>query len=486
MGLGLGMALVLTAPEWAGAPWAMDSDRPELNRMAAVAVLMAVWWVTEAVPLAVTSLIPLAAFPFLGILDHKTVANQYFNQNIVLFLAGFLIALAIENSGLHRRIALNIVVSTGNRPALIVLGFMVATALLSMWISNTATTLMMLPIAVGILAHLDAESLNLPPDKRPRGSLAPSLLLGIAYAASLGGNATKVGTLPNIAFASLYEEHYGRAIDFMDWMWVALPISVILVAVTWAWLVFVMFRPRLRHSIDAHKVVVEQLQALGRMRQAEFRALVVLVNTALLWIFREPVEGWGWAPALGYGGVNGLIGDSTPAVLMAILCFVIPSGGQPGEPLLKWSDSVRVPWGVLLLLGGGLALARGLSGTGLDGFLGERLAEALAGQSVLVMMLLSTAGVTTLTELTSNTATLQMIFPLLASTLDQLELTPMLLLMPAAMAVNCAFMLPVATPPNAIVYGSGRIHMRQMVAAGVMLNILAVLVIVAVIWLMFR
>lgn len=451
--------------------------------MAAVALLMAVWWMTEAVPLAVTALVPLAAFPLLGLMDHKTVANQYVDQNIILFLSGFLIALAIENSGLHRRIALNIVALTGNRPSLIILGFMVATAFLSMWLSNTATTLMMLPIALGLLVQLDTGPAESAAGAKPLRPLGPPLLLGIAYSASLGGNATKIGTPPNISFASLFETRYETAIDFMGWLTYALPISVVLIAFTWIWLSFVIFRPQLSADESDADVVHRELAALGPMAKAEWRAMFVLMTAAGLWIGLEPYEGYGLGPLLGYGGTK-LLGDSTPAVLVAIACFIIPSGKRPGASLLQWSDAVRVPWGVLLLFGGGLALAKGLTSSGLDQYLGAQLAQAIEGQPTWLMMLVSTAGVTTLTEFTSNTAAIQMVFPLLAGTVDRLSLEPMLLLLPAAMACNCAFMLPVATPPNAIVYGSGHVSIRDMVFAGLGLNIAAVLIITAMTFLL--
>ncbi|TWT34787.1 SLC13 family permease [Blastopirellula retiformator] len=470
-GLAIAIGLIV-APYFGGE---LRPGEPKLNYMAGITALMAVWWVTEALPMAATALVPLALMPLLGIESMADVSASYGSRFIYLFLGGFLIALAVEESGLHRRLALSIVYSVGDRPRRIVLGFMIATAALSMWISNTATTLLMLPIAASILTRVDAGKMSL----ERRVNLGAALMLGIAYAASIGGVATIVGTPPNIAFKGFYDSTFPNAepVSFLSWMILALPFSLGFLAIGWGLMTYWIFPCGSDASIGGREVINEELEKLGSMSAAEWRVGAVFTITALLWILRQPVKGWGWGPLLD----NKFVDDGTAAILMALCCFFLPSGKVDGSRLLNWKSTTRIPWGVLLLFGGGVALAGGLEETGLDRYLGDRLAAAMEGLPPLAMAALTANGMIWLTELTSNLASVEMLNPVLASTAEQLQVSPLLLLIPSTLAASCAFMMPVATPPNAIVYSSGRVTMRQMVKAGFVLNLVSLALIVLVI-----
>jgi sodium-dependent dicarboxylate transporter 2/3/5 len=455
----------------------LDPQRPEINAAAAVTVLMAVWWLTEALPLPATALVPLVLFPALRVLPMSEVAPQYADATIFLFFGGFLVALGIEESGLHRRIALRIVAAMGDHPRRIVLGFMLATALLSMWLSNTATALMLLPIATSVVTQAEKSS----GAASPRG-FAVALLLGIAYAASIGGFATLVGTPPNAAFLRHFAARFPEApppVTFGGWMLLAVPLSLALLTGTWWLLVGYLFRVPAVSMLGGRDVIGQQLAALGPMRPAEWRMLILFLVTAALWITREPVEGWGWAVALGLveqtaAGSRRWVDDATVAVGMGLLCFIIPRGGGQRQPLLTWEAARRLPWGVLLLFGGGVALADGMTRSGLAAYLGQRLSQLMADMAPLGMTALVTSGVTFLTELTSNLATVNMICPVLADAAVGRGIDPRLLMVPATLAASCAFMLPVATPPNAIVYSSGHVRMYDMARAGLLVNLLSI------------
>jgi sodium-dependent dicarboxylate transporter 2/3/5 len=480
-GLVLGLVLALmvgSGPHWG---FSLDStlstaDQFQLSAMAATALLMAIWWLTEAIPLAATALVPLVLFPALRILPSREVAAAYGDHVIFLFLGGFLIALAVEESGLHRRVALATVAALGDNPRRVVLGFMAATAGLSMWISNTAATMLMLPIAVSVLGQTDQIEGEKPQESEEGFGVA--LLLGIAYAASIGGVATLIGTPPNIAFKAQFEQQFVTRppVTFFQWMVLALPLALLFLVIAWLLLTRWVFRLSSARLSQSRSIATEQLRSLGRMTKAERRVAVIFVVTALMWILREPVAGVGWSPLLGYE--KGTVTDGTVAILMAILCFMIPSGTTPGRPLLLWTAARRVPWGLLLLFGGGLALAAGLTETGLDVYLGERMAVVLAAIPQLGQMAAVAFGMTWLTEMTSNTASVNMICPILAGTAKQLGCSPLLLMLPATLAASCAFMLPVATPPNAIVYGSGRLRIADMIKAGFWLNLIGVILVV--------
>jgi sodium-dependent dicarboxylate transporter 2/3/5 len=468
--------------------FALDPQRPQLGAMAAVTLLMAVWWLTEAVPLAATALVPLVAFPLCNIMPSSQVAAQYGNKLIFLFLGGFLIALAVERSGLHRRIALLIVKTIGDSPRRVVLGFMLATAGLSMWLSNTATTVMMLPIALSILAQAEAHG-----DGSRNRRMSVALLLGIAYSASIGGIGTLIGTPTNVAFSAFWsqwiETHPDASpITFFHWMTMALPFVLVMLLATWAMLVWVICPVGSKQFLGGKSVAADELAKLGPMTPAQWRMLTIFLTTALLWILRNPVDGWGWAQWLVNGNVIPnvkTVGDETVAMMMALVCFAVPSGGHSaGKPtgrLLDWPTALRVPWGILLLFGGGLALAAGMGASGLDQYLGGQLKLLLENLSETWQIAATASGMTILTELTSNVASLQMILPVLGGAADQLGVNPLTLMIPATLAASCAFMLPVATPPNAIVFGSGHLKISDMVKAGLWLNGLGtVLIVIAV------
>jgi len=470
-------------PQRLSAALTLDPEKLALNAMAAVAALMAVWWLTEAIPMAATALVPLALYPLLGVMSAEKVAPEYGKHLVFLFLGGFLVALAIEESGLHRRIALHIVAAMGDNPRRIVAGFMVATAVLSMWISNTATTLMMLPIGASILVQADRAGV----EEQHRRRLGVNIMLGIAYAASIGGVGTLIGTPPNLAFKAIYEQDMPDQpkIEFFQWMVMAVPFSAVFLLAAWLLLVRVIFPLGARPLLGGSDVGRQELQKLGRLSKAEVRMAIIFFITAMLWILREPMPGFGWGPLL-LGDNSGLVKDSTSAVLMAIVCFIVPSGAEQGGALLHWETTRRLPWGILLLFGGGLALAAGMHETGLDAYLGARLADTIAplpgaGKAALIAF-----GMTWLTELTSNLASVQMLIPVLSKASLDLDTPPLVLMIPATLSASCAFMLPVATPPNAIVYGSGRVQMRDMIKAGVVLNLVGIVLVVVTVWLLGR
>jgi sodium-dependent dicarboxylate transporter 2/3/5 len=428
--------------------------------------------------MAATALLPLVYFPTLNIMPAKDVAAEYGDPVIFLFLGGFLIALAVEQSGLHRRVALWIVSFMGDRPHRLVFGFMLGTALLSMWISNTATVMLMLPIAVSVLAQADSQGDE--PDRQRRFGVV--LLLGIAYAASIGGMGTLIGTPPNVAFKAIYDDEFpshdavAPEISFFRWMVMAVPFSLLFLVVAWLLLTRVIFPVPGASLLGGRDVIGEQLRGLGRMTKAEFRTAIVFLVTGLLWVFREPLPGLGWSACLQFE--EGYVKDGTVAMLMALMCFIIPSGTRPDAALLEWKSVRRVPWGLLILFGGGLALARGMEHTGLDEYLGRQLAGVLQSLPDVGKMAATASGMTSLTELTSNTASVNMISPVLARAAQRLQVPPLMLMLPATLAASCAFMLPVATPPNAIVYGSGRLRIYDMIKAGLWLNVVGVVLVV--------
>ena len=436
--------------------------------VAAIGVLMATLWITESMPLPATSLLPLVLFPLAGVGGVSETAAPYAHPLIFLFMGGFMLALAIESSGLHRRVALAILRRSGTAPDRLVLGFMLVTALLSMWISNTATTIMMLPIALSVLRLLGDGS---------HTPLGAGLVLGIAYAASIGGMATIIGTPPNAFLVGFLESSYGIRIGFGRWLAVGLPLALVLLPVTWLILTRWIF-PAVRESGAGARALLErEADALGPMSTHERRVGIVFGATALAWMLREPITSLGWvaqhAPALTR------LTDAGVAMSAAVVLFALPAGGASGRRMLGWEEAARLPWGVLLLFGGGLSLARAVRESGLDEWLGAPVA-GLGDVPLVVVLLVVVALIVFLTELTSNTATCATFLPVLAAAAVALDREPLLLVVPAALAASCAFMMPVATPPNAIVFGSGHVEMRQMVRAGVWLNLVAILVLVLV------
>jgi sodium-dependent dicarboxylate transporter 2/3/5 len=472
---------------------------PETTRMAAIAIWMAVWWITEAVPLGVTALLPVALYPPLGIMSGRQVAPLYFNSIIFLFLGGFLVALAMERWGLHRRIALRILGLVGGGPCRLVLAFLVAPAALSMWISNTATTMMMVPIAAAVIgggtttaSDRDAQAGTEPasgPGPDSPGGFAPALLLATAYGASIGGLATLVGTPPNPLLVRNLALLFPAApeISFAQWFVFALPLSLVLLLAAWVVLMAVFGLRRSQPPAGAGRLAEERAR-LGPPSQAERFVAAVFILMAVLWLTRAGLDLGdrslpGWASLFAHGE---LIDDGTVAVAVALLLFVLPATWQPGAPrLMDWPTARRLPWGIVLLFGGGFALAQGFVDSGLAAWLGGCMG-GLAGLPVVLIILSVSLIMTFLTELTSNTATAQMALPILASVAVALHVHPLLLLVPATLSASCAFMLPVATPPNAIIFGTGRLRVAQMARAGIVLNLVGAVLITAGILLLGR
>ncbi len=449
----------------------LDPARPEMTHTLIVAILMAVWWITEVIPLAVTSLLPVALFPLLGIMNGKDVAAAYFNDVIFLFMGGFMVALAMQRWGLHKRIALNILRFTGVKPASILLGFMFASFFLSMWISNTATAMMMLPIALSVIDQLEKQS-------NQQSRLGIGLLLGVAYGASTGGMATLVGTPPNLSFSRIFHIYFPDApeISFANWFVFGLPLAVTMLVIIWTYLLLV-FGKQKRTQILKTDIFHVELNKLGKITSEEKAVFVVFCLMALLWIFRADLD-FGWVTLPGWSSVfpqPQLITDGTVAILMALVLFLWPSKSKGGA-LLDWTTARQLPWRILLLFGGGFALASGFKVSGLSLWFGSHL-EFVSEYPVLFVIAGIAFMMTFLTELTSNTATTEMILPVLAGIAIHTEINPLLLMIPATLSASMAFMLPVATPPNAIVFGSGRITMRQMAINGLLLNLLGVIVI---------
>ncbi|WP_100658286.1 SLC13 family permease [Alteromonas flava] len=425
---------------------------------AAVTVLVGTLWVTEALPIPVTSLIPFVAFPLVGVLDHKTAASALGNHVIVLLMGAFMLSKALEKSGVHVRLAFNMLKLTGTHSARrIVLAFMLTAAILSMWISNSATTLMLVPLGLAVVAHL----------QQPR--LAIVLLLAIAYAASLGGVGTPIGTPPNIIFMSVYEEFTGKQMSFLDWMQYGVPIVVVAIPLMALWL-----------TRGIGRLPVSPIPQQPPWAAAEKRVLSVFGVIALAWVFRPYWSAFFNAPG---------IGDSTVALLGVVLMCLIPSGHTDPETqkpsyLLDWQTAQQIPWGMLLLFAGGICIASAFTASGLSQLIGEGLSGFTALPLILLVLAICLA-VSFLTEITSNTATATLLMPILASAAMANNIDPALLMIPAAISASCAFMLPVATAPNAIVYGTGKIAISTMAKEGAALNVMVAIVAAIVISLQF-
>jgi sodium-dependent dicarboxylate transporter 2/3/5 len=435
---------------------APDGLDPAAWRTAAVGLLMAVWWITEAIPIAATALVPLVLFPLLGIAEIDGAASPYANPLIFLFMGGFIIAQAMQVWRLHRRIALGIVRAVGVHPSSIIIGFILSSAFLSMWVSNTATALMMLPIGLSIIDltrdRLQAQGERMPPH------FGIVLVLSIAYACNIGGMGTLIGTPPNALLAGFFSESYGVEVGFAQWMIVGLPLvggalPLLYTVLTWVYPVKI-------DQLPGGAQIIEDEQAkLGAMSTAELRVAVVFGGAALLWMTRPLLSDL--IPGLSDAGI---------AIAAGLALFLIPAGTE-SRALLNWVDAEELPWGVLLLFGGGLSLASAISNTGLANWLGQGV-SALGGWPILVIILGTVALIVTLTEITSNTATTAAFLPILGAVAVGLGENPFLLAVPAALSASCAFMLPVATPPNAIVYGSNLLSIPQMSRVGVWLNLL--------------
>ncbi len=451
-------------------------DNLPASRLAAVALLMAVWWVSDAIPLFATALLPLFLFPLLGILGGRETAPIYFNSTIVLFLGGFMIALTMEKWDLHRRIALAIIHAVGGGPARIVLGFMLAAAFLSMWISNTATAVMMVPIGLAMILQIEEEF-----GTESSHTFSVGLMLRIAYACSIGGLATLVGTPPNLSFVRIFAILFPDAPDiaFGQWIIMALPLSAVMLLLAWVFITRLFYRAPPGLKVD-REVVEAERRALGSVSYEEKVVMAVFAATAFLWVFRLDLE-FGFATLPGWSRLlpfPEMIDDGTVAIAMASLLFFIPSRDRSkGNGRVMGPDVIpRLPWDIVLLFGGGFALAAGFQRTGLAQLIGEQFG-ALAGMPTFVLILMVCLMLTFLTELTSNTATTEMILPVLAAIGVATGIHPLILMIPATLSASCAFMMPVATPPNAIIFGSGEVRIAQMARAGIWLNLIGILLV---------
>ncbi|MEO0608134.1 MAG: SLC13 family permease [Pseudomonadota bacterium] len=458
--LGPGLALLLLL---IGAP-----DGLSFSAWATGALLawMAVWWATEPIPIPVTSLLPLVIVPLIGAGSLREASAGYSSPIVMLLLGGFIIALGIERWNLHKRIALNIVSRVGSHPAALILGFMIATALLSMWISNTATTLMMVPIAISAAVALKDET----------GRFVTALLLGVCYAASIGGVATPIGTPTNLIAIQWLEDNAGSTIGYAQWMSFGVPALVLLVPV--AWWVVTRNLPRLADGESALQEVQSQREALGGVTAPEARAALVFGVVALLWVARVPLqmtaraEGWDlpWLLAMSDMGI---------AAAGAVTMFLVPAGKAHKRALLNWEEAVKLPWGVLILFGGGISLGQAVTRTGLSTWIGDQM-TALSVLPPIFFIAAVVALVIFLTELTSNVATMTTLAPILGALAAAIGAAPASLLAPAAVAASCAFMLPVATAPNAIIYATDKVPIGQMIARGVRINLIGIVIISAV------
>lgn len=464
VGLFLGPVLFLIMM-LSGAPGGLGDDG---WATAAIGVLMAVWWATEAVPIAITALLPLVVFPLLGIATIQETAAPYSNKVIYLFLGGFIVAFAMQRWNLHRRIALSVLKYAGGNGRSLVGGFMLSSALISMWVMNTSTTMMMLPIAVSIIAviHKTVNTLN----DKGREDFQFSLLLGVAYGATIGGMATLVGTAPNAMFAAFMLENYNTSIDFSSWMMVGLPLSAMMLPLAWLALTRWVFKVDFVTSDEGLATLRRMKTEMGKITVPEKRVAVVFVLMAMSWIFR---------PALAKLPGLSALDDSLIALAGAILMFLVPSGDREDPLLLRWKYAEQLPWGVLILFGGGLTLAGAVSRTGLAAWLGGNL-HAVSELHLLVIVVLAASMIIFLTELTSNIATTATFLPVIGAIAIEAGVDPIVLAVPVTLAASCAFMLPVATPPNAIVFGSGLLTIPKMARAGLVLNLIGIVLVSAV------
>jgi len=434
----------------------------EATAALAIALWVGTWWVTEAVPIAVSALLPIVLFPLTGALDLGTTTAAYGHKYVFLYLGGFLLAIAIEKVNLHRRIALFIIASIGTRMRMIVLGFMVATAFLSMWISNTATSVMMLPIGLAIIAQY-RDHPDTPENEHTQ--FGKMLMLAIAYSASIGGIGTLIGTPPNLVLAGIVKELYGVEIGFLEWMLLALPLSILLLALCWVYLTRFAVKLKADDFTGGVEEIKRQREALGPIHRDEKKVGIVFLLTAVAWISRSFLL----SPILP------AIDDTIIALSAGIALFVIRGSNGKGA-ILSWDDSKRIPWGILILFGGGLAIAQGFKDTGLAQWFAEQLIT-LEFLPLIVMTLVLVAAINFLTEITSNLATTAMILPVLAPLAAAMGVHPYIFMIGATLAASCAFMLPVATPPNAVVFGSGYVSMKDMIRAGLGLNLISILLI---------
>lgn len=523
--IGFGLLLLATEMNWLSFSYGDTAYAPKVGRMFAITWLMASWWMTEAIPIPATSLLPFVLFPCLSIMPSGSVAKQYMNEIIMLFLGGFILALAIQKWDLHKRMSLHIVSRLGGSPALLVLGFMLASAGLSMWISNTATTMMLLPIALSVAQYYQQE------DEQHGRRLGLLLLLGVAYSASVGGIATLVGTPPNLSFVRIYRINFPDApeITFLQWLKIGLPITIVLLPLFWWIMTRVLFRDAVRHSSsqtqsEVKALLTRRLREMGPITRPQTIVLCIFAATAVLWMTRADIQLGkqtqipGWTTMLGltyqkktiryistHTATNHapstlpntytrrirskrkpLLGDGAVALMMALLLFLLPAGGakEPNERLMDWETANQLPWGMLLLFGGGFALAAGIKSSGMSAWVGEFFRwKGLSAWGPTAIILVICLLITFLTEFTSNTATVEITLAIvapIAAVFGGTGVHPLLLMLPITIAASCAFMMPVATPPNAIAYSSGYIPMPTMIRTGIILNVVSTIVITIV------
>jgi sodium-dependent dicarboxylate transporter 2/3/5 len=437
-------------------------------RTAAIGVLMAVWWATEAVPIAVTALLPLVVFPLLDIASIHDTARPYSNKVIYLFLGGFVVAFAMQRWNLHRRIALNVLRVVGGKGRSLIGGFMIASAVLSMWVTNTSTTMMLLPIAVSIIGVIHNSVATL--SDKGRKDFQYALLLGIAYSASIGGMMTLVGTAPNALLAAFMQDTYGSEIDFARWMLVGIPLALVMLPLSWLVLTRLVFKVDFVTSGEARSELARMVKEMGSISAPELRVAVIFAGMALLWMTR---------PLLTHLPGLAALDDASIAMAGAIALFIVPSGSKEDPLLLRWQYAERLPWGVLILFGGGLSLASAVSNTGLAGWLGTSL-QAIGDLPLWVIVAAAAAMIIFLTELTSNTATTATFLPVVGAIALEAGFDPIMLTVPVTLAASCAFMLPVATPPNAIVFGSGMLTIPKMARAGLALNLIGIVLVTVI------
>ena len=440
--------------------------------MLALTAWMAIWWITEALPIAGTALLPLVVLPLAGVLPIVDIASNYMDPTVMLYMGGFLLATAIEKWNLHQRIALNIINLLGTDLRRIVLGFILATGFLSMWISNSATALMMLPIGLAVVSQFKSHLGQ--GQEKLASHLGKNIMLGIAYSASIGGMATLIGTPTNNILRAVVEKLYNYTIDFNEWMLFALPFTMILTAICWIYLVnFGNPLPKNFKLNEAKSVISNQLNALGKITFEEKTVLVVFGTVCFAWITRSFLL----TPLIPE------LDDTIIALVGVLFLLLLPSSGKNGEKgrILDWNTAEKIPWGVLILFGGGLALAQGFKETGLADWIGQRL-TLIEGVGFFMLLLIIIAAVNFLTEVTSNVATASMLLPILASVAIKLDLHPLGIMVGATLAASCAFMLPVATPPNAVVFGSGYLKIKDMVKAGLWLNILSIILLTLMVY----
>ena len=437
---------------------------PVAWKVISVAIWMITWWTTETVPLPVTALIPLLLFPLLGVFEIREAAASYAHPVIFLFMGGFMIALGLEKRNLHLRIALNLIKFTGTHPDGIILGFMLSTAFISMWISNTATTVMMLPIAMSVISLLREEEENHATKSFRRFAL--SLLLGIAYAANIGGAMTIIGTPPNVVSIAYVRDLLEIDLTFAKWLIIGLPVGAFLIGATYLLMTKIIYPSGIKNFEASEKLIDDKIKVLGAVSKEEMAVTVVFITTALCWIIRQPINN-----LIG----SNLLNDTVIAMAGGVLMFIIPVDIKKGEYLLDWESTKRLPWGILILFGGGICLAGGLESGGLVQLIGE----LIAGQreiNIWILVLILTSIMLFMTEIMSNVALCVIFIPVVIGITQGFGYNPLLAVIPATLSASYAFMMPVSTPPNAIVFSSGQIKMREMMVIGVFLNILAIAV----------